>query len=120
MSTGPRGNTLIIFVRQSALGRVKRRLACDIGASAARRVYDALTCRALARLGRDRRWRTVLAVTPAGARWRAWGDVARGPQGPGALGRRIGRARPRHGRGDCEGGHWVVSSWNGITAPACA
>ena len=93
-----RGDTLIIFVRQPALGRVKRRLARAIGMIAARRVYDALTRRALARLGRDGRWRTVLAVTPDGARWRAWGGVARAPQGDGDLGTRMAAALRAHAR----------------------
>jgi rSAM/selenodomain-associated transferase 1 len=90
-----RRNTLVIFARQPALGRVKRRLARDIGPVAARRVYDALTRRALARLGRDRRWRTVLAVTPDGTRWRGWDRVPRVPQGGGDLGRRMGAALRR-------------------------
>ncbi|MBV8167150.1 MAG: TIGR04282 family arsenosugar biosynthesis glycosyltransferase [Alphaproteobacteria bacterium] len=93
-----RGDTLVIFARQPALGRVKRRLARDIGAGAARRVYDALTRRALAQLGRDRRWRTVLAVTPDGARWRAWGRTSRVPQGHGDLGMRMASALCRLAR----------------------
>lgn len=90
-------NTLIIFVRQPALGRVKRRLARDIGALAARRTYDALTRRALARLAGGP-WRTVLAVTPDRARWRGWGRVARVPQGGGDLGARMGAALRRLAR----------------------
>jgi rSAM/selenodomain-associated transferase 1 len=89
---------LIIFVRQPALGRVKRRLARDLGMVVARRVYDALTRRALARVGRDARWRTVLAVTPDGGRWRAWGGVPRVPQGHGDLGARMGSALRRLAR----------------------
>ena len=86
-------DTLIIFVRQPALGRVKRRLAAEIGAGAARRVYVALTRRALARLARTRRWRTVLAVTPDGADWRAWPPhLRRVDQGQGDLGVRMARA----------------------------
>lgn len=93
-----RGDTLIVFAREPALGRVKRRLAREIGALAARRTYAALTRGALARLAGDGRWRTVLAVTPDRARWRAWGRTAREPQGPGDLGVRMGRALRRLAR----------------------
>src|SRR5205807_8399460 len=82
-----RGDTLIIFVRQPALGRVKRRLAAAIGAPAARRVYDRLTRQAIARLAGSTRWRTVLAVTPDGAVWRGWPrHIPRAAQGGGDLG----------------------------------
>jgi rSAM/selenodomain-associated transferase 1 len=91
-----RRDTLIVFVRQPALGRVKRRLAADLGAVAARRVYTALTRRALRRLAGAPAWRTVLAVTPDGARWRGWPRaLACCPQGSGDLGRRMGRALRR-------------------------
>ncbi len=91
-----RGNTLIIFVRQPALGRVKRRLAADIGAVPARRVYAVLTRQAIARLGAAPQWRTVLAVTPDGAVWRGWPrGLTRVPQGGGDLGPRMGRALRR-------------------------
>src|SRR5579871_2578355 len=86
-------DTLIIFVRQPALGRVKRRLAAEIGAGEARRVYAALARSALARLARTRRWRTVLAVTPDGADWHAWPPhLRRVDQGQGDLGVRMARA----------------------------
>ena len=86
-------DTLIIFVRQPALGRVKRRLGAEIGATAARRVYDALTRRAIVRLAGTRRWRTVLAVTPDRAAWRGWPRrLRRVGQGHGDLGARMARA----------------------------
>jgi rSAM/selenodomain-associated transferase 1 len=91
-----RGDTLIIFVRQPALGRVKRRLAADLGAVAARAVYDRLTRRAIARLAGSTRWRTVLAVTPDRAEWRGWPRrLRRVPQGHGDLGARMARALRR-------------------------
>ncbi len=91
-----RGDTLIIFVRQPALGRVKRRLAADIGMVAARGVYDRLTRRALARLAGSPRWRTVLAVTPDRADWRGWRRrLPRVPQGSGDLGIRMARVLRR-------------------------
>ncbi len=94
-----RRDTLIVFVRQPALGRVKRRLAADLGAVAARRIYAGLTRRALARLAGAPTWRTVLAVTPDCARWRGWPHrVARVGQGGGDLGARMGRALRRLAR----------------------
>lgn len=91
-----RRNTLIVFIRQPALGRVKRRLAGDLGAVAARRVYVDLTRRALARLAGAPTWRTVLAVTPDRARWRGWPrHLARVDQGGGDLGARMARTLRR-------------------------
>ena len=86
-------DTLIIFMRQPALGRVKRRLAATVGAGEARRVYDALGRRAITRLAAIPRWRTVLAVTPDHADWRAWPRrLRRIDQGTGDLGIRMARA----------------------------
>jgi rSAM/selenodomain-associated transferase 1 len=94
-----RADTLIVFLRQPALGRVKRRLATEIGAIAARRTYDLVARRMIARLAGARRWRTVLAVTPDGADWRAWPRrLARVPQGGGDLGQRMGCALRRLAR----------------------
>jgi hypothetical protein len=94
-----RAGTLIIFVRQPALGRVKRRLAAEIGAVEARRVYDLMARRTIRRLAGSPRWRTVLAVTPDRADWRAWPrNVARVPQGRGDLGIRMGGALRRLAR----------------------
>jgi len=94
-----RRDTLIVFVRQPALGRVKRRLAAELGTVAARRIYDGLARDLIRRLGRAPRWRTVLAVTPDGAAWRGWPRrLARMPQGSGDLGDRMGRALRRLAR----------------------
>ena len=89
---------LIMFARAPVVGMVKRRLAADIGALAARRFYARTTADVLARLARDGRWRTWLAVTPdrfaeAGRFWRR--GVRRLPQGRGDLGQRMGRAMRR-------------------------
>ena len=93
-----RGDTLILFGRAPRLGTVKRRLAREIGEVAALRFHRAqLDCLAR-RLGRDRRWRTVLAVTPDRARARWPGGLPVLPQGRGDLGRRMGRALARHRR----------------------
>ena len=72
-----------------------------IGAVAARQLHRRLVLRTLGRLASDRRWRTVLAVTPDRGGWREWPRrLPRLGQGRGDLGRRMGRclrrcARPR-------------------------
>ena len=93
-----RDANLIVFARAPMVGTVKRRLAAEIGALAARRFYARTTACVLARLARDTRWRTWLAVTPdrfagAGRFWPA--GIARLPQGHGDLGRRMARALGR-------------------------
>jgi hypothetical protein len=55
---------LVLFARRPQLGAVKRRLATDIGAAAAHGFYRRTLHDVTWRLGRDRRWRTWLAVTP--------------------------------------------------------
>ena len=91
---------LIIFAKAPALGRVKSRLARDVGALAALAFYRHALGGLLARVARDPRWRTVLAVTPdlAAVEGRAFRGIraARGvqriAQGPGNLGMRMARA----------------------------
>jgi len=88
---------LVIFARLPRLAMVKRRLAAEIGDVEALRFYRACLEVLLRRVGRDRRWRTWLAVTPdpcAGPRhWRlaARLGITVIPQGPGDLGQRMGR-----------------------------
>jgi len=89
---------LIIFTRAPLLGTVKRRLAADIGDSAARRFHANTTCELVGRLAADRRWRTWLAVTPdrfarIGRFWPT--GVQRLPQGQGDLGVRMATALAR-------------------------
>lgn len=82
--------TVIIFARTPRRGAVKRRLAAAVGAAAALR-FHRLTLEALARrLARDRRWRTVLAVTSGPYRWPRF--VPRVRQTGGDLGVRMARA----------------------------
>lgn len=78
---------LVVFTREPRLGRVKRRLAEGIGPVRALAFHRAMLHGLARTLGRDRRWRTVLAVTPdrAAPRMRAM------PQGPGDLGARMER-----------------------------
>lgn len=86
---------LVAFVKAPCLGRVKSRLASDIGAVAACRFYRETTRSVLRRLGgRHRRWRLWLAVTPDHPDpWpTVWPrDWERLPQGRGELGVRMAR-----------------------------
>lgn len=84
--------TLIIMTKAPAAGRVKTRLGRHIGMTAAAWWYRHQLAGLLRRVGRDRRWRTVLAVSPDGAAgcWAAGLPVM--PQGQGALGPRMLRA----------------------------
>ncbi len=89
---------LYVFVRAPVLGAVKRRLAAGVGAVEALRFYRTATERLLRQIGSDRRWETILAVTPdAAARgvspWPA--GFARVGQGGGDLGARMGRILAR-------------------------
>lgn len=61
--------TLIVFARAPRLGGVKRRLAAGIGRRAALRFHRTNTESLMQRLGRDPRWKTMLAVTPEPWRW---------------------------------------------------
>ena len=78
---------------------MKRRLGTAIGMEAALGFYRRTTADLLRRVGRDRRWRMVLVVTPDAfvRRGRFWpGGLAREPQGFGDLGARMARALRRH------------------------
>lgn len=93
---------LVIFVKEPRPGRVKTRLARDVGHVAAARWYRTQTARLLRRVGRDPRWHTVLAVSPDadGMASRVWPPgIARWPQGRGGLGARMARALRAHGPG---------------------
>ena len=86
---------LVVFARAPVLGRVKRRLAAEIGPLAALRFHRGNTARLLNRVARDRRWQCWLALTPdreAGGKrfWRV--PCRRIAQGEGDLGRRMAAA----------------------------
>src|ERR1044071_771592 len=86
---------LVLFVRAPRLGVGKRRLAAEIGDVAALRFERAMLGLLTRRLGRDRRWRLRLAVTPTPsiARKRLWPrSAAIGSQGSGDIGMRMRRA----------------------------
>lgn len=86
---------LVLFVREPRYGVGKRRLAREIGDAAAVRFERTMLALLLRRLGRDRRWRLRLAVTPDRARHRRrlWprNNAVTG-QGRGKLGVRMRRA----------------------------
>ena len=86
--------TLIIMVKDPRPGRVKTRLAADIGRIDATWWFRHQVARLIRRLGRDRRWRTLLAVAPDTALVaRSWPmDIPRMGQGAGDLGARMRRA----------------------------
>lgn len=75
-------------------GRVKTRLASEIGTISAAWWFRHQLDRLVRRLSRDPRWRTVLAVSPDGAVLGGGlpGGVRRQAQGPGDLGQRMLRA----------------------------
>jgi rSAM/selenodomain-associated transferase 1 len=89
----------IVFARLPRLGAVKRRLAHGIGDRAALRFYRATLFRLLRALAADRRFDTVIALTPEGARLRLPPRVARIGQGHGDLGQRMDSALRRFPRG---------------------
>jgi len=92
-------DTVVVFARAPRLGGVKRRLARDIGDRAALRFHVATLTRLVRALAADRRFRTVLAVTPDHARFRLPVHVERLPQGDGDLGTRMQRAFQRFPNG---------------------
>lgn len=89
--------TLIVFARAPAIGVGKTRLARDIGAVEAWRVYRQMSGR-LIRTLRDPRWRLVVRLA-GGRPDPAWAGVAVEPQGEGGLGERLQRALRAHGAG---------------------
>jgi uncharacterized protein len=84
-------DTVIVFARAPRLGAVKRRLARGIGNRAALRFHEAVLGRLLRALAADRRFRTVLAVSPDRASFRRPRGLARIGQGAGDLGKKMDR-----------------------------
>ncbi len=84
---------LVIMAKAPLIGRVKTRLARDIGGVEALRFFREAAASLIRRVGRDPRWRTVIAVSPDRAVhepgiWPA--DIPRIGQGGGDLGARMG------------------------------
>ncbi len=88
-------DTVFVFARAPRLGIVKRRLARDIGERAALRFHRQTLARLLRDLAADRRFNTVLAVTPDRARIARPRGIGVVPQGGGDLGARMRRALGR-------------------------
>lgn len=84
-------DTVFVFARAPRLGVVKRRLARDIGERAALRFYMTTLQRTLRMLASDRRFQTVVAVTPERSRGRWLQGLPSVGQGRGDLGRRMRR-----------------------------
>src|ERR1700759_4325403 len=83
-------DTVIVFARAPRLGAVKRRLARDIGDRAALRFHAATMTRLVRALAAERRFRTIVAVTPDRAGVAL--PVEQDAQGGGDLGIRMHRA----------------------------
>jgi rSAM/selenodomain-associated transferase 1 len=81
------------MLKRARAGAVKSRLARSIGPGEATRFYRVASARVLRRVGRDRRWITMLGIAPDTALAdRTWPrDLPRIPQGPGDLGARMQR-----------------------------
>jgi hypothetical protein len=92
-------DTVLVFARAPRLGAVKRRLARDIGTRAALDFHRTTMIALLRGLAADRRFRTVLAVTPDRARFPLPVRADRVGQGGGNLGTRMHRATTRVSRG---------------------
>lgn len=85
--------TLVIMLKEPRAGRVKTRLAADIGMTAAAWWFRHQSNRLIRRVA-DPRWDIVLAVTPDrdGLQSRVWPQrLRRSPQGRGDLGERMAR-----------------------------
>ncbi|MCC7048724.1 MAG: TIGR04282 family arsenosugar biosynthesis glycosyltransferase [Alphaproteobacteria bacterium] len=90
--------TVIVFLKAPRLGQVKTRLAAAIGVIEATRFHRAMAASLIRRLGRDKRWRTVLCLAPRqGLRHRDIPGMGlpRVEQGRGDLGQRMARALRR-------------------------
>jgi rSAM/selenodomain-associated transferase 1 len=57
-------NHLVIMAKKPQAGRVKTRLARQIGTNEAVRIYRGILAETLRRLGKDPRWQTWLAISP--------------------------------------------------------
>lgn len=89
----------MVFARAPRLGAVKRRLAKEIGDRAALHFHLATLTRLLRMLSADRRFSTVVSVTPDRAMLHLPHRVARIRQGGGDIGQRMHRAFRQFPRG---------------------
>jgi uncharacterized protein len=81
----------MVMVKAPVAGRIKTRLAREIGTAQATRFARQAAAALLGRLGRDQRWQTIIAVSPdTAAAYPIWPmRMARKPQGRGDLGQRM-------------------------------
>lgn len=88
---------LILMVKEPRAGRVKTRLARDLGAASAAALYRSMMNGTAARVSSSRRWQALLAVTPdwAIASPMFPPSLVRLAQGGGDLGARMARAMMR-------------------------
>jgi rSAM/selenodomain-associated transferase 1 len=93
-------DTVIVFARAPRLGMVKRRLAREIGERKALRFHTGTLLRLLRGLLRERRFRTVLALTPDGASDKLPARAWRIAQGRGDIGERMDTACRRFRKGN--------------------
>jgi rSAM/selenodomain-associated transferase 1 len=84
---------LIVMAKAPLAGRIKQRLAASVGVVSAARFYRTCLAHTLMRLGRDRRWRTLLAVSPDSEMTAPYWPqgIERMPQGGGDLAVRMQR-----------------------------
>ena len=101
---------LVLFLRAPRYGVGKRRLAAEVGDLAALRFERGMLDLLARRLGRDRRWRLRLAVTPDKAPVRAIGGTRLWPRGMpiAAQGRGDLGSRMRRALADCPPGPTVL------------
>lgn len=92
---------LVVMAKLPALGHVKTRLAREIGGVEALRFYRHTLAAVVARLAADRRWQTLLSISPDPATSNpVWpSGVVRVGQGTGGLGQRMQRMMELPGRG---------------------
>jgi uncharacterized protein len=92
---------LVVMVKVAHMGRVKTRLARQVGGTEAVRFYRHTVQAVLGRVGRDRRWHTQLSVAPdSGITNSFWPrNIDRRRQGLGDLGQRMPRIMDEAGPG---------------------
>lgn len=96
--------TLIIMAKAPIMGRAKTRLARDIGAAHAKRIYRAMMGEVI-RNTADPRWDTILAVTPTSFMGKVpdWRGQTQIPQVSGSLSPRLASVFARKGKVVCIG-----------------
>lgn len=91
-----RRSTLVVFARAPELGRVKTRLAAELGLPGALAAYRRLAEHVIAAVKGGERYSLTVAYTPAEAKWemRRWlgSSVSLTAQSEGSLGNRMGHA----------------------------